>query len=133
MTINDLTYIHIPKTGGWSMCNTLKSVGYNDFYGHAFGRDINLDGKFVFTIVRNPWARLVSTYTFLIKGSDVHTPPESKIFKGLGINSFTEFVEYLYVNNKKSDDVYILPNNKGNGINLFTMNQVNWILNGDIN
>ncbi len=64
-------FVHIPKCAGISMANSI--------YGHAvphstitdyqimFGKEI-FDSYFKFTIVRNPWGRLVSAYTFLKKG-----------------------------------------------------------------
>lgn len=134
MGINDIIYVHIPKTGGWSMTKSLSEHGLTKLYGHDFSKTIKgkigdeFDSKFKFTVVRNPWDRLLSTYSFLTNGSDIHRPPESKQFDTLGVKSFTEFVHKLYDINKGTDDVYLLPHDEGNRVNLFTLNQVNWIL-----
>jgi hypothetical protein len=139
MTINDLIYIHIPKTGGWSMHNTLKSVGFTKKNGHKFGGEIkgimgdSFDDHFKFTIVRDPWSRLLSSYTFLSTGSDVHRPPEHKEFLTLGVQTFESFIHKLYEINKNEDDIYILPHNKTHRVNLFTLNQVNWVSGVDVN
>ncbi|MHA2084101.1 MAG: sulfotransferase family 2 domain-containing protein [Candidatus Thorarchaeota archaeon] len=134
MNINDLQYIHIPKTGGWSITNLLKELGYNNFSGHKFAKDIEgVDGRFLFTIVRNPWSRLVSSYTFLTSGSEIHRPPEGHTLDNLNISNFKDFVNYLNDVNEETNDCYILPNDKHNRINLFTLNQVNWVFNGNAN
>ncbi len=58
-------FIHIPKTGGSSIGATFKSRGFKHTparqYIEKYGRDL-WDAYFTFTIVRNPWDRLVSYY-----------------------------------------------------------------------
>ena len=64
------TYIHIPKTAGTSVTNALLSIG-----GELIGRKhsprsvLKEDLGFVFTIVRNPWERIVSGWTHDKKAS----------------------------------------------------------------
>ncbi len=65
-------FIHIPKTAGISLIKSIfgdvtleghRSVGY---YKQVFKN--RYSGFFTFTIVRNPWDRLYSSYKFLQKG-----------------------------------------------------------------
>ena len=133
MDLNQLMYIHIPKTGGWSMTNTLSGMGLKKMYEHDFsntvksrlGEDNFRDNFFKFTIVRNPWARLLSSYTFLTKGSNVHIPPESVTFNRLNIKSFEEFVDTLLKNTREFGEAYLIPGD--NRVNLFTLNQTKWV------
>ena len=139
--MDNLLHVHIPKTGGWSLQTTLLDYGVKKFqYGHRYASDIKdelgeeFDNKFKFTIVRNPWARLLSSYTFCTKGSEIHRPPEHIVFDQLKVNSFEEFIYKLVDINKDKDDVYITP--KGNvdiselvkNANGLTLNQTNWVL-----
>ena len=63
-------FIHIPKTGGIAVSSALSTGGathrtYRDYYytnPHKFRR------LFKFSVVRNPWDRLVSSYFFLQDG-----------------------------------------------------------------
>lgn len=75
-TFNDdkATFIHIPKTGGssitkWYLKNILSVVEFEKYEyilpEHIFSSEIENIAPITFTIVRNPWDRLVSMYTFL--------------------------------------------------------------------
>lgn len=65
-------FVHIPKTGGISVSEALwghmggvhKTM---EEYRRIFGRD-TLNEYFSFTFVRNPWARLVSAWSYLKAG-----------------------------------------------------------------
>jgi len=65
-------FIHIPKTAGISLVKsifgdvTLESHRFVSFYKQVFGN--RYSDFFTFTIVRNPWDRLYSSYKFLEKG-----------------------------------------------------------------
>lgn len=140
----EIIFIHIPKTGGVSVMHSLfknKKINYNDTeefvkYGHMFAKQIKklrLDYEDIikFTTIRNPWERLLSTYTFLTKGSEIHKPPESILFNYLyGNINFNELVRVLYKKNKKNDDVFFVNDDihhLSKNINLYTLGQHNWI------
>ena len=62
-------YIHIPKTGGTSICEALKEYETPMLSQHAKLREyekegVDLNSFFKFTSVRNPWERMVSWYLF---------------------------------------------------------------------
>jgi len=73
---HNLTYVHIPKTGGTSITNWL--MKYDPAYElkdghhtiHMLRRNWDIDRYF--TVVRNPWDRLVSMYHFMLL-----EPPDS--------------------------------------------------------
>ncbi|MEO0406177.1 MAG: sulfotransferase family 2 domain-containing protein [Cyanobacteria bacterium P01_A01_bin.135] len=96
-------YIHIPKAGGVSIYNSLfaeaigkehvKSVGHYSIrdYQLIFGSKTVQD-YFTFSIVRNPWARVLSAYKFLRRGG-FHKWDAIWAEKHLSkFNSFDDFV-----------------------------------------
>ena len=64
-------YLHIPKTGGTSI-NKFFNDKFKDNkrdFGHPYLSDYgdNLNDYFKFTIVRNPWDRLISAFFYITK------------------------------------------------------------------
>jgi hypothetical protein len=54
-------FVHIPRTAGWSICEALPHDGQPRCGWHCSrGEYGSLEGFYVFTVVRNPWDRLVS-------------------------------------------------------------------------
>jgi hypothetical protein len=137
--MKDILYIHIPKTGGVTINNTLIKTGYKNKFGHQFAKTIKhnnptqFNGCVKFTTVRNPWSRLLSVYTFLTVGSNIHKPPEHIFFDKLGIKSFYEFIKRLYILNKDNNDNYIYHADKNHIVNLYTRQQINWVFDNDGN
>lgn len=67
-------FVHVPKTGGWSITNSLFDCGtaghrtvaeYRQIFGEA-----TFNSYFKFAFVRNPWDRVVSSYSFFKKGGN---------------------------------------------------------------
>lgn len=111
-------FIHIPKNGGMSircaeeiqsrivianrrrlksrkyadeLLHTMNAAGDHPGYEHARLRDIDLSVRnacIPFAIVRNPWARVVSRFTFGIQVMDSNKAPEGYIPR-----SFEAFVD----------------------------------------
>lgn len=69
-------FIHIPKCAGISLAKTLQPhievhrIGPHSKYQHIFGTESELirEEIFTFTFVRDPWARLVSTFFYIMQG-----------------------------------------------------------------
>ncbi len=65
------TFIHIPKCGGSSVCEILECRNPNGNKQHQTLENILtqvsievFNESFSFTVIRNPWARLLSWYHF---------------------------------------------------------------------
>lgn len=99
-------FIHIPKNGGTSVCEGLsldRSLHYTyRHYENSFPEE--WDTYFKFTIIRNPWTRLVSCYEYAkqdisywhnnIKPTAKTPPhPDHELIKRM---SFKEVVRLLY-------------------------------------
>jgi hypothetical protein len=86
-------FIHIPKTGGTSLCKYLSENNVVFFYGqepkrvgkHRYASEWINEDSFKFTIVRNPYHRIVSFYNFTI--TEIWRP------------TFEEFVKNKLMNN----------------------------------
>lgn len=96
-------FIHIPKTGGVSVYRslfssqenqtTVKSIGHFSLkdYGIIFGHD-KLKEYFKFTLVRNPWSRLLSSYKFMKKGG-FH--PRDAAWTEKNLSKFSSFNDFI--------------------------------------
>ena len=87
------TFIHIPKTGGTSISTWLKNaygVNYNKGFKHASYEEMKRtfgDLGFTYTVVRNPWDRVVSAYFY-------YKRKNSPIVKSVnGMMSFREYMQ----------------------------------------
>lgn len=67
----NLIYIHIPKTGGLSVCDAFDSKEQNHKGLNYYIENYGCSHYFKFTIVRNPWDRFLSTYFYLKNGNRV--------------------------------------------------------------
>lgn len=96
----NVTFVQISKNAGTSIGNWLidhHSPVVETWYNHPKASE--LPGEFKFAVVRNPWDRLVSLYSFLKNWtSPVPGTPESesaRIRNGLCIlNNYTEFPDF---------------------------------------
>ncbi len=62
-----ITFIHIPRTGGSSISQWLSQI-FEDKYTvreHIFSSEIENLAPITFTVIRNPWDRVVSMYSFI--------------------------------------------------------------------
>ena len=115
---SDFVFIHIDKTGGTSLSHVL---GLLPFKSHFTVRQVqNLIGLdwhnvFTFSIVRNPYDRVVSQFEFRKKRDDFHIKTNNI--------SFDDWVKSTY---KLNDPKYIYDVENGNRLN-FTQKQ--WLTN----
>lgn len=131
---NKCIFIHIPKAGGVSLAMSLfgnLGFGHSEVYKYlvVFNKK-DFNEYFKFTVVRNPWDRLVSAYFFLKEGGfnqkdkewfDKHLSQyqdfehfvkewvnESNIFRGI---HFKPQYEFITINNKiVVDKIYKIEN-----------------------
>lgn len=96
-------FVHIPKTGGLSVNNALfgRNTGGHltmDKYQMIFDQ-FELKNLFKFTIVRNPWDRLFSAYSYLKDGG---TTDHDKVWSHRNLSKFRDFEEFVlnWVNTK---------------------------------
>lgn len=89
-------FIHIPKAAGISFNMSLfgnYGGGHRDlkFYEDKYPK-WTFDSYYKFTVVRNPWDRLYSAYTFLKKGGFDHIDKQWAEENLSQLNSFEDFV-----------------------------------------
>jgi len=105
---NKAIFIHIPKTGGMSIRDALyqkvKIIGHHISASAVKSQVDNWDSTFKFSVVRNPWERMVSAFFFGAK-------KESKWILG---RTFDEWVfERLYaVKNIKTQCDFLMEDGK---------------------
>lgn len=89
-------FVHIPKTGGISVVNSLfGNLGGAHVpirkYQFIFSKS-EFNTYFKFAIVRNPWDRLVSAYTFLMNGG---LNEKDKSWAEKNIKKFQNFEDFV--------------------------------------
>ncbi len=107
-------FIHIPRTGGTSIS---RSSLFKDsrYLGHRTIEELNtmmgdrFSGAYKFTIVRNPWDRVVSTYHFLRDVTeDDHWFPSNRDYHELcrqvSFEDFCHLLPEIYM-----DEIHLIP------------------------
>lgn len=90
-----ILFIHIPKTGGSSVASALigKPTGHPYLYEFFLSNKNYTKDFFKFCVVRNPYDRLVSAYSYIVLGD---SPQKYKdIFNECNIRSFSDLVMAL--------------------------------------
>ena len=125
-------FVHINKSGGSVITRNFAKNGntkltsvhrsLKDMLKIAKGKyNINLEKLFIFTIVRNPYERMLSMYLFYHKNN--YNSPE--FFSGDSDidNDFNKWIMYIYSENFDR-------NRRHSGVNIFKYcfcNQLNWL------
>lgn len=117
-------FIHIPKTGGTSILNTsffknnnITRIDHHPYEDNYVNNYYNCNNCY-FTVVRNPYDRLVSAY-FYLKNGGMHNKWDTEYQTQLQkYNSFDDFIDNLeYLQNIvhiKPQHLFIPHNNKNN-------------------
>jgi hypothetical protein len=119
-----LIFVHINKTGGTSIETLFGGIPFND---QVTALEIQnqhgalWDQYFKFSIVRNPWDRMVSEYYFR-KTSHIINPPKWRCPKHLRIPSNEPFKKWVLEDHDKPQSEYIR-----------FRSQINWLLNSEGN
>lgn len=82
---NKWGFIHIPKTGGTSVTSILKNSEGTEYVSTShnhIGKFEDIEDYFIFTIVRNPFTRIASSYYHHCRDN--------------GFKSFRKFVDTIY-------------------------------------
>lgn len=94
---NKILFIHIPKTGGTSIATAL----YGKASSHPTLRDYYLSNKkhtnnyFKFCVVRNPYDRVISTYSHISNRPNSVSKVILKEWKKHKISSFDDFINCM--------------------------------------
>jgi hypothetical protein len=99
-----IAFIHIPKNGGCSVKSLFKDHGTFLNFSHKSAKEIKEDlgvdlwkECYSFAIVRNPWSRVLSAFTFFQRGGiDKYNDAEKA--KSLGITKDKDFNEWVIEN-----------------------------------
>lgn len=108
-------FVHVPKTAGNSVNETVFGLSSMDLSGHARAveyRDSSLlafTRYFIFTFVRNPFARLYSAYRFLAGGGMVEQDREYANRFVLPEKTFGGFVRRLAADPDARDYWHVRP------------------------
>ena len=110
-------YIDIPRTASTSLRTIIRPcIQFGDKKKHITIMEysgIDLDSYFKFTVVRNPWDRMVSFYHWWRQASSKKRLDKTHNFNSF--NSFKEFVDYFYHNSAdllKLDDKTTVNNRR---------------------
>ena len=124
-----LLMVHIPKCAGITM-NLIIGLDNPLYFGNKYGHhySTHIKGELgvgynkltTFSVIRNPWDKLWSSYNFMKNGSKFMRATNSKI------RGFEEFLYWIYNENK-----YLKSISKQNGDNLYFHKQKNWLFDRD--
>jgi len=97
--MKDFIFFHIPKTGGMSIRRALSIKGPWHLRVHHFSEEVR-SSSFTFTIVRNPFDRILSAYNYLKAGGSNKgdermgniLPDNFKSF----VNNINQYIDFLH-------------------------------------
>lgn len=109
-------FIHIPKTSGNSVISGLSGANFKcaghdlrgTFYKHP--SEICSVDDYIFTIVRNPYTRLLSAYYYLVKGGNSAEDANDTYMLGIRTMSFPEFIKKR-LHQASEWQIHFLPQN----------------------
>jgi hypothetical protein len=133
---NKYLFVHINKSCGGIITKNFKKCGDVKITGkHRTLQDmlnialidfnINKENLYIFTIVRNPWARMLSMYLFYHKSN--YNSPEFFSGNTKIDNNFNNWIEYIYSNEFDRTRIH-------SAVNIYKCcfsNQLNWVKDDD--
>jgi hypothetical protein len=131
-------FIHIPKAAGTSIATAIYGKRIGHFTYHEFRYFIKDDfNKYpIFTVLRNPYERLISAYNFAKQGGTLEgAVTNESLYQTYPFRSFQSFVkEWLSHQDVTSIDLIFRPQTfflpeidalQSSGIKMFYINQLN--------
>jgi chondroitin 4-sulfotransferase 11 len=120
LNYNEVVFMHIPKTAGSSVINLVEKYHFtlinHDLRNEKFESlkqylDRRKKKPFVFTFVRNPWDRVLSAYSYLIKGgTNEHDKNDrDKYINGYNLDDFNLFIKKILIKKNILKQIHFRP------------------------
>lgn len=90
-------FLHIPKTGGTMLAQVLKKSGIST--GHGFVK--SKPDAYTFTVIRNPFERIISCFCYLQQGGCWTGDVEDAAKYDITNNNFKNWIKLVYENPEK--------------------------------
>lgn len=108
-----ILFLHIPKTAGVSLIRAYEEFFADARHSPALSYKLLLGRRYqefkTFAVVRNPWARLLSAYNFLVKGGLIETDREMGNVLAAECPSFMQFVKEWLPRNGACSYMHFVP------------------------
>ena len=101
MLVDNLVFIHIPKTAGISISTWLSSYFNIINFGYHYSTNTIKNTYETFAVVRNPWDRIVSLWSFVKETNLSNIPNFDEFVKNLNLYKFNESTWFTFATPQK--------------------------------